>query len=77
MSVCRNCGAKIDWVETEAGKKMPVDPDRVNLDDCEIGDILVTDLGETIKKTKETKIDAEGYVSHFSTCPKEDYWRKK
>jgi len=24
---CRSCGAPIEWVKTDAGKWMPVDPD--------------------------------------------------
>lgn len=26
-SKCRSCGAPIEWVLTESGKRMPVDPD--------------------------------------------------
>lgn len=29
MATCKGCGATIEWITTEAGKKMPVDPPRV------------------------------------------------
>lgn len=29
MSVCRDCGAEIDWVRTEEGRYIPVDPEPV------------------------------------------------
>ena len=29
MSACRDCGAEIDWVRTEEGRYIPVDPEPV------------------------------------------------
>ncbi len=26
MSTCKGCGREIEWIRTEAGKQMPVDP---------------------------------------------------
>lgn len=79
MSTCRSCGAKIDWIELQSGKKMPVDPELVSSADCEHGDVIVTEMGQ-VRKIDHSKNDYEildGYVSHFSTCPDADDWRKK
>ena len=29
MSLCRGCGASIEWIRTTAGRSMPVDPEPV------------------------------------------------
>lgn len=82
MSTCRSCGAKIHWIELESGKKMPCDPELITTDEAEPGDVLVTVTGKTIKIPKTDELFSlqhteEGYVSHFSTCPQADEWRKK
>jgi hypothetical protein len=30
-SVCQGCGIYIEWIKTEAGKNMPVDPKEISL----------------------------------------------
>lgn len=79
MSVCRSCGKPIKWIELKSGKKMPVDPDPFELWEAEEGDTVVTERGDVIKydKDKHAGNEAEVYVSHFSTCPQADSWRKK
>lgn len=47
MALFRSCGAKIEWVVTANGKKMPVDPDVVNYEDAEEGDVIISDGGNT------------------------------
>ena len=74
MSVCRSCGQTIHWIELVSGKRMPCDMEEVSTNECEIGDILVTLDGRTIK-INETSKREDGYVSHFSTCPQSDEWR--
>lgn len=27
MTTCKGCGRQIEWIRTEAGKRMPVDPE--------------------------------------------------
>ena len=29
MSVCKGCGAPLEWIQTVAGRSMPVDPEPV------------------------------------------------
>jgi hypothetical protein len=74
-STCRSCGAKIHWIELKSGKKHPCDPEEVSANECEEGDKFVTDLGEIVVVGKSSKNES-GYVSHFSTCPDADDWRK-
>lgn len=31
MPTCKGCGKEIEWIRTEAGKQMPVDPDPVTV----------------------------------------------
>lgn len=31
MTTCKGCGRQIEWIKTEAGKQMPVDPDLVTV----------------------------------------------
>ena len=48
MSLCRGCGASIDWITTTAGKSMPVDPEPVFVLEGAGTDRFVTDEGEVI-----------------------------
>lgn len=77
MANCKSCGRFIKWVKTVKGKSMPVDPDRIKYSEAEIGDILIDDSGNTIKKTAFPQPSVRGYISHFSTCPQADEWRKR
>ncbi len=78
MAVCRGCGAEIDFVELKSGAKMPVDPDYVEFVDAEPGMKLITDQG-TIYTVDPDKnyTSVRGRISHFSTCPKANQFRKK
>jgi hypothetical protein len=75
MSTCRSCGQNILWFTLASGKKHPVDPESVNAKECDDGARLVTEEGEVL--TVEAGDDFWGHVSHFSTCPDADKWRKK
>lgn len=79
MSTCRSCNKPIRWLELKSGKKMPVDPDPFELWEAEVGDTVVTASGDVVKfdPVKHAGDDREVYVSHFSTCPQADSWRKK
>ena len=79
---CSSCGARIGFIETPSGKKMPVDPELIKtfgvapLKD-EVGvKVLVTERGKvvryierslTAKNARNAEL-IEGFVSHFSTC---------
>ncbi len=71
MNRCRGCAAKVRWVTTASGRKMPVDPDPVRPDGERLfvwpdGEVGRTHPGFT-----------SGYVSHFATCPKAGSFRKR
>lgn len=79
MSNCRSCGASIEWVKLKSGKFHPCDPEEIQLNDCDDGDKLVTHLGEIVVVNDGTRAASggvAGMVSHFSTCPQADDWRK-
>lgn len=76
LAKCRSCGARIKWIKTTKGKKMPVDPKPVSVYDLENDDILVFEDGEVRQVGKCGRLDF-GYISHFSTCPGAYDWIKK
>lgn len=78
MPQCRSCGAKIQWIQLESGKNMPVDEGYFDINEAERGDKLITDEGEVISFNPDLNYeDKQVRVSHFSTCPQADDWRKK
>ena len=64
-SICRGCGEQIYWVETVAGKKMPLNIKPQKYVKVEARGFV--DVG----------IVQEGFISHFATCPKADAYRKR
>lgn len=78
MSQCRSCGQEIGWVELKSGKKHPVDQEEIEWDHSEVGDLLITELGDTVKNTgqKNPHPNLAYFISHFATCPDADDWRK-
>lgn len=43
MSICKGCGASIDWIRTAAGRSMPVDPEPVFVIENDGPDRFITD----------------------------------
>lgn len=74
FGTCRNCGCRIMWVKTKAGKNMPVDPTMISYRRPEAGakakEKIVTPEGEVVCADKVSSESAEGfgYISHFATC---------
>lgn len=78
MSVCRSCGEPIDWVKTPKGKNMPVEGLYLRYDDLSPGETIITDGGNVYVKSIDKEFPSvKGRISHFSTCPQGDEWRKK
>lgn len=65
MPTCKTCGAKIVWVETEAGKSIPLDAEKVLGGNVEVEGGLVGGIARVVKPEP----DVLRYVSHFATCP--------
>jgi hypothetical protein len=55
---CRDCNAPILWVETENGKRMPLDADPERR--------FVIDAGTSPMRARTRNT----YVCHLATCPK-------
>lgn len=79
VSVCRNCGAEIDWMRTEEGRYIPVDPEPVFVIEGEGQEHFYTEeegvlTGRLARpeevQTREAKINTPlGFVPHWRTCP--------
>ena len=78
---CRGCGAPIIFIKTLAGKQMPCDPQQVPCWRKVRGSgKVVTLAGEVIScefDGPRSTVSGFGYVSHFSTCPQANSFRKK
>ena len=62
---CRNCGDRILWIRTAAGKNMPVNPELISYRAVPGGkERIVTQDGSP------EVADGIGYISHFATCGK-------
>ena len=68
MANCKSCAANIIWVTMPSGKKMPVDIERVKFGNVEVSG----DEGRYVPPTM-----VEMHKSHFVTCSRSDYHRKK
>lgn len=74
MSTCKSCGARITWLKTARGSRIPVDEDPVPT-----GNVVVVGWMAKVFKNPETAEaaypDEPRYVSHFVTCPQAGRWR--
>jgi len=78
MSICRSCEKPIKWIKTKDGRNMPCDPEVFLHDECKNGDKLVTETGHVVSVNSDQSLpNVKGYISHFSTCPEANQWRKK
>lgn len=80
MNLCGGCTKPIRWAVTEAGRRMPLDPDLVpagNVEDTgkvdvSTGEIIV----KVLKKNEPGRPGADRYRSHFASCPKARDFRR-
>lgn len=80
MSVCKNCGLEIDWMRTEEGRYIQVDPEPVFVVEGEGRDHFYTEeegelTGRAARpgeiQTLEQKINTPvAFVPHWRTCRK-------
>ncbi len=78
MSYCKSCGAEIDWMRTEEGHYIPVDPDPVFVIEGEGQEQFYTEeegvlAGRLARpeevQTREQKMNTPlGFVPHWRTC---------
>jgi hypothetical protein len=79
MTNCKSCGAPVEWVTTELGKKMPIDPEPVEyggfaLEQRAVGQVAVS-IASIIKRAGQ--YNGQRYASHFQTCPSAELHRRK
>lgn len=67
MAICKGCGKKILWGQTEDGKNIPLDP---------IPPVYCIVATRPNGNLFVEKTDQEYMVSHFATCPKADEFSK-
>jgi hypothetical protein len=71
MSRCRKCNKPIFWGRTENNKRIPIDMETVH------GGNLVVELDGALVRVVNPRPDIKRHVSHFSTCPFADDFRKR
>lgn len=77
--VCKKCRAEVLWATTrpadatKPGKPMPVDPELVVGGNIALS---VDAVGMLVARYVPPAATVEAYVSHFSTCPNADEFRK-
>ena len=76
---CRACGAEIKWILLTSGKKMPCDAGVVLFRaDASAAESFVTASGHVVRglPVADEETGSVGYVSHFTTCPQADTFRR-
>ena len=80
-TICRSCGAPIQWIKTTAGKNMPCNINPVHYKLSDDGtDKVVTKDGAVITckiVNYQGNADGYGYTPHWSTCNAPDSFRNK
>ncbi len=79
MSTCRSCRARVLWVVTDGGKRMPVDADPVPDGTLVIADRGADDTPHVTSVAPDALLidDPPRYRSHFATCPNADQHRRR
>lgn len=65
MTVCRSCGAPIQWAHTATGGRMPLDPEPVPHGNVR----LVDGVAHVLSRGAAWDGVEPRYRSHFATCP--------
>lgn len=86
VALCRACKQPVEWVESENGRRMPIDPNpdpKGNLVRIGMAEVVnpSTLRHERVPIMGVVKADdptpAARYISHFATCPHADKLRRK
>lgn len=75
MNICKFCDQQIDWITTQDGRYVPVDPDPVMVLENEGQEIFLDDEGGTIigRKARPEEEHSDllvAFVPHQRTCQK-------
>jgi len=78
---CKGCGASIVWIKTPSGKSMPCNAEPVIYRErAGAPGKIVTPNGQVLSCDLDIPINQAtglGYVSHFSTCPQAEKFRRR
>jgi len=86
VSGCRSCKAPVLWVQTEAGKAMPLDPEPHADGNVEMtGRVARSKLGGMVQVVRVVAPQSSlfgdeaptRYLPHFATCPQADEHRQR
>lgn len=82
MSLCKGCGAPLEWIRTAAGRSMPIDPEPVFVIEGTGPDSFITDEGEVIRGRRaapeeENRDLPVAFVPHWKTCKAADRFRRR
>lgn len=73
-TTCKGCGARIFYVKTMNGNRMPLNPDEITFTPAGGPDTFVTMDGK-VERGKRSQDGQTGYLSHFATCPMANRFR--
>ena len=77
MAKCKGCGAEIRFLNTAAGKLMPVNAEAVNYDLDPSGAMTFLGPGGQIERGRLSVVGSRlGYVPHWTTCPDANRFRR-
>ena len=81
MAKCKGCGAEIIWIKSAGGKSIPCDPEQVVYwEKAKAKGKVVTPNGEVLScefSGERDQATGIGYVSHWSTCPKAEQFKRR
>lgn len=74
---CRKCGVMIGFIKQLNGKRHPVDAESFAAHALGPGIVVVTPEGRILRGSEmSVNLTAQGYISHFTTCPYANEFRK-
>lgn len=81
MATCSGCGARIIWIQTQRGKKMPCDPRPVPYWAKEKAPGKIVTPNGAIISCEFTgdiaTVTGTGFIPHWATCPKSKAFKKR
>jgi len=69
VSLCRSCGARIVWGQTNRGKRIPIDLDSIPGAE--------PFSAENASRPPAVRFDPLVHTTHFATCPQADEHRRR
>lgn len=77
MSACRSCGARVTWLMTAVGKRIPVDEDPVANGNIVVDQGLLCSVFRDAATAEQFCPGEPRYLPHWATCPDAPTWRRR